>query len=340
MDRFLDLAGRYGPYLAALAGLLMAALANGLETGLYRLNRIRLRLRADAGERPARTLLALLADLRGLIIICLISCNVGMYITTVVVTMVMAAAAAPEEAVKVEILATAVLTPIFFVFADVLPKSLFAYEADRWTYPLAGPLRAARALLGGIGLVPALKGISNLVLRITRRPEGEAVNPFSPRQLLRALLQEGAADGVITRYQDELVEKVLALREKRVRDAMIPLARVAAIPADITREKFIEELRRYSYTRLPVYEGAREAIVGIIRINDVLAAENGALDIRTVMSREFVAVPPDMPVGQAIFRMRKARAALAVVQDFRGRAVGIITLKDLVEEIVGELAIG
>jgi len=326
----------WGPAIGlAVAGLLVAALANGVETGLYRLNRIRLRLRAASGDRRAKVLLALLSDLRGLIIVCLVTYNGGAYLATVMVTMCVSAAGWVEGAARVEVLTTAILTPIFFVFADVVPKSIVAYAADSWTQRMAGALRWAYRLLYGIGLVPALKGLSALVLWIARQPEG--ANPFHPRQRLRAFLREGAAEGAISGYQDELAEKVLTLREKTVGQVMIPLAHAASVPVDIGRDPFIEELRRHSYSRLPVWEGRKENVVGIVRINDVLAGA-GAFDLRAVMSRDVLAVPSDMPVGQAMFRMRKVRAPMAVVQDASGRTVGMMTIKDLVEEIVGELA--
>ncbi|HUU31644.1 MAG TPA: DUF21 domain-containing protein, partial [Phycisphaerae bacterium] len=154
----------------AVAGLLVAALANGVETGLYRLNRIRLRLRAASGDRRAKTLLALLADLRGLIVVCLVGYNLGTYVVTVMVTMLVAAAGWVEGSPRIEVLTTAILTPIFFVFADVVPKSIMAYAADLWTQRMAGALRWAYRLLYGIGLVPALKGLIALVLWIARRP--------------------------------------------------------------------------------------------------------------------------------------------------------------------------
>jgi CBS domain containing-hemolysin-like protein len=330
---------RFGPYLAVLAGILVAAVANGMETGIYRLNRIRLRLRAEAGDRRARTLAGLLGDVRGLIVVCLVGYNVGVYVATAFVTTLVEGAGWARGPVGVEILATVLLAPIFFVFTDVTPKSIFTYEADRWMYRLAGLLRGGYVVLRSVGLVPALKGASTLVLRIAHGRDGARANPFHPRQRLRAFLREGAAEGVITGYQDELVERVLALRERQVRDVMIPLARVTAVEAGIGREQFVEQLRAHSYSRLPVWEGRQDHIVGIVHINDVLGAEAGPFDLGRVMTRQVVEVPPEMPVGQAMFRMRAERAAMAVVCNPRGRAVGIITIKDLVEEIVGELAV-
>jgi CBS domain containing-hemolysin-like protein len=338
IDHLLDIAARWWPWLAMLAGFLIAALANGIETGLYRLNRIRLRLRAESGDRRAQTLRVLLRDLRGMIIVCLLGTNAGAFLATAVATTMVASSGWVESSAGVEILTMLILTPLLFVFADVAPKSIFTAEADHWLYPMARPLQIAYLALKKIGVVPALHGLSNLVLHVAKRAGVEAAEPFTPRQRLRAVLSESAAEGVITGYQHELVDRVLGLRERLVRDVMIPMGRVASVPVDITRAQFVEELRKHSFSRLPVWESRRENIVGIVHINDVLAAKGDSMDLAILMHHEVVIVPPDMPVGQAMFRLRQSRAAMAIVRDERGRVVGIITIKDLVEEIVGELA--
>ena len=332
----MSILSQVGPLVAALVGIAIAALANGMETGIYRVNRVRLRLRADAGSRRAGLLLGLLGDVRGLIITCLIGYNGGVYLATYFVATLVGRRW--QTAVSAEAVTTAILTPIFFVFTDLAPKSLFTYEADRLMYRLAPVLKGAYTVLRTILLVPALKGVSTLVLRIGGAPRAgdPLANPFQPRQRLRALLAEGAAEGVITSYQDQLVEKVLELRDRQVRQAMIPLAKAAAVNIAARRPELIEQLRQHSYSRLPVWEDRREHIVGIAHIRDVLAADE-SLDLRTVMNPDVVTLPADMPVGQALFRMRRKRAAMAVVEDARGRALGIVTIKDLVEEIVGEL---
>ena len=338
MDTLQTFLARFGPVAAVAAAVFLAALANGMETGIYRVNRVRLRLRADRGDRRARALTGLLGDVRGLIIVCLIVYDTGVYVATAFVTNLVAHAGWASGPVGVELLSTALLAPLFFIFTDVLPKSIFTYEADRWMVRFGGVLRAAHGVLRGVGLVPALKGASTLILRVARGREAALVNPFHPRQRLRAFLREGAAEGVLSRYQDELVDRVLALRERQVRDVMIPLARVTSVEAGTDREHFVEHLRAHSYSRVPVWEGRRDHIIGIVHINDVLAAGAEAFDLARLAAGEPLCVGPDMPVSQAMFRMRAARAAMAVVVGPRDRAVGIITIKDLVEEIVGELA--
>ena len=337
MDALPDIAGDGWLWAAALVGILVSALASGVETGLYRLNRIRLRLRADSGDRRARTLQGLLGDLRGQIIVCLIGANLGDYLATAMLTLLVASAGWVRSSAGVELVATPLAAMVLFVFANVVPKSVFVAEADHWMYLLARPMKAAYVLLRRIGVLPALSGISNLILHVVRRGEA-AADPFHPRERLRAILREGAAEGVISGYQHELAGKVLGLREQLVHAVMIPIGRVAGVAVDTDRERFMAELRRHSFSRLPVWEGRKENVVGIVRVLDVLAAGDQPLDLGALMTRDFVTVPPDMTVAQALLRLRKARAAMAVVRDDKGRAVGIITVKDLVEEIVGELA--
>jgi putative hemolysin len=324
-------------WAAALAGFLVSAIASGVETGLYRLNRIRLRLRADAGDRRAGILLGLLRDLRGMIIVCLIGTNIGNFAVTAVATVLVASTGWVAAGTGLQVLTTLLLTPILFIFAEVAPKSIFTAEADHWMYPMARPLRASYTLLRTTGILPALSLLSNLVLRLASRAGVKAADPFTPRQRLRAVLSESAAEGIISGYQHELVDRVLGLRERLVRDAMIPFGRVASVAVDVSREAFLEELRRHSYSRLPVWEGRRDNIIGLIHINDVLASQDGSLGLAGLVQRQFVVVPPEMPVGHALYRLRQLRAAMAIVRDAKGRTVGILTVKDLVEEIVGEL---
>ena len=337
METFLDILMHYGLYAVALAGMTLSFLCSAVETGSYRLNRVRLKIQADAGDGRARTLLRLLADMRGLIVTILISNNVGNFATTAAITTLVAAAAVGRSDVAVQLIATAIVTPLLFVFCELLPKNVFAFEPEGRMLVLARPVRAAYLVMRWTGLAPLLKGFSRLVLRAARRAEGAEADPFTPRQRLRALFRESAAEGVISGYQGEIVEKVLALREQPVRKVMIPMNHVAGAVVHGGREHFLKELRRHSFSRLPVYEGQRENVVGIVRVNDVLAAEPEAFNLAALMSRDIVALAPETTVSQAIFRLRKARAAMAVVRDERGRAVGIVTIKDLVEEIVGEL---
>jgi len=339
MDLLIDIFHRYGLLLLAAAGIGVAALFNGMETGLYRVNRIRLRLRADAGHRDATMLSRLLADLRGALCACLVGYDSSVYLTTAVVTTLVARAGWAEADFATEIIATAILTPIFFVFTDVTPKGIFAVHADRWMYRLAGLLNGAYWLFTAIGLVPVLKGVSTVVLHLARGRKAAQGNPFDARQRMLAFLREGAAEGVISGYQEELIDKVLALRQTPVRQVMIPIGHVASVPADIDRGGFIERVRQHSYSRLPVWEKRTDDIVGIVRVDAVLAAEGEAFDLGRLMRRDFPTVSPEMPVSQAMIRMQRRRAAMAVVRSGRGRAIGILTIKDLVEEIVGELEV-
>jgi putative hemolysin len=338
IDTFLSFIADTWPWILAVAGFLLAAVGAGVETGLYRLNRIRLRLRAEGGDRRAAILVSLLRDLRGMIIVCLVWTNVGTFMVTAAGSTLMATVGLSLNPFAREVLTTLVLAMILFVFAEVAPKSIFTAEADHWLYPMARPLKMAYLVLRGTGIVPALSAVSNLVLKIARRAGLPPAEPFTPRQRLRAVLSEGAAEGIISGYQHELVDRVLGLRERLVRDAMIPLGRVAAVSVGISRAAFLDELRQHSYSRLPVWEGRRDNIIGIVHINDVLAETGEAMNLATLVQRQFVVVTPEMPIGHALFRMREFRAAMAIVRDDKGRTIGILTIKDLVEEIVGELA--
>jgi len=211
MNSAADIPGLIALGAALAAGLATSFMASAVETGSYRLNRIRLRVRADGGDRRAATLLALLADLPGLVIAILIVNNAANYLVTAGTTILLAEQAPGLSDLMVQLAATAIVTPVLFVFCELLPKYLFAADPERFMSPLAGTVRGTYRLLYGLGLVPALKGVSRVVMRIAHKRRAE---PFTPRQRLRAILGEGAAEGVISGYQRELVDRVLSLREQ------------------------------------------------------------------------------------------------------------------------------
>jgi CBS domain containing-hemolysin-like protein len=120
---------------------------------------------------------------------------------------------------------------------------------------------------------------------------------------------------------------------------MIPMPKAASVPIDLDTPRFIEQLRRHSFSRLPVWEGRPDHVVGIVRVDAALAMGAKAFNLRDLVTRDLLVLGPEAPVSQALIQMQRRRAVMAVVEDARGRALGVLTMKDLVEEIVGELEV-
>ena len=327
------------PYAGILLATAAAAFFSGSETGAYRVNRVRLRLANERGRRGAGALSELVRDMPGLICVTLIGTNTSVYTATALATGLWESAMGPS--LWAELLATLSLAPVLLVFAEVLPKNIFNAEADRLMYAGAPVLRACGAAFRAIGLVAILKGISRLWTRLAqrRRADGRpAVDPFPAQARLRSIMRDSAAEGIVTPYQNELVEKIINLRNVHVGDAMVPAAQVRSVRQDVGSDELFRVIGDCRFNRLPVMDPTDRDVVGVLAVYDLLQglAPGEEPDLAR-FSRPAVILSPAMTVTQAIFALQRNRAAMAIVRSPEGRYVGIVTLKDLVEEIVGEL---
>jgi CBS domain containing-hemolysin-like protein len=329
------------PCLGILLAAVLSGFFSGAETGAYRVNRVRLRLARQHGRPGATWLSSLVADMPGLICVTLIGTNVGVYVASVLMTGLWHERAPEQSALWAEMMATLALTPILFVVSEVLPKNIFNAEADRLMYLSARPLYVLRRIFGWLGLVGMLKGISRVWTLVRRWREGktaEVVNPFPAQARLRAVIRDSAAEGVMTPYQNELVEKIMSLRDVHVGEVMVPLSRVVRLRSGETWQGFLDAVRANAFSRLPVMDASRRRAVGVVPVNEVLEAMTGGeQEDWESFSRPAVILPPQMTVTQAIFALQRNRTPLAIVSGAQGQTIGIVTLKDLAEEIVGEL---
>lgn len=318
-----------GMVVAVAAG----GLFSGLETGLYCLNHVRLRVAAEQGDPRARRLERLMRRPEDLVITALLGTNVVDYLTTAcAVAIFLHLAVAPELA---DLYATALATPLVFVFSGLVPKDWFRREADRLMIELSGVALVCLRVAQATGLVWLLRALPRGIARLAARGASTSDGELLPRTRALHLLREGAARGGLTVVQRDLMERVLRLSDVRCSDVMIPRQRIASVPLDIGRDDFLRIARMAHFSRLPIHHGDPRHVVGVVNVYDVLTDP----DRRTVAThaRPPLSLPAQTPVSTALLRLQRARQAMAVVVDGAGHCVGILTVKDLAEEIVGEL---
>jgi len=312
--------------VAACVGL--RALYAGLETGVYVLNKVRLDLRAGGGWGPARHVRAMLGRPNNLLAVLLIGTNLASYLATFAIGMMFLQAGAGG---RTEWYTIAAATPVLFIFGESVPKNVFQRLGETLVYRCAGVLRISSVVFSACGLSPLVRGVAWLLMRAA--PGGRRRPPGS-RQSLSAIMTEGAAGGVLTHSQTIMVERVIHIGEVSLGDAMIPMSRVAAVGPGVTREGLLGVLEKHSYSRLPVLDDGGRA-VGVLNIYDVLTDESVSRPADAM--RPAPALAADVSVTDALFRMQQANCEMGIVADAEGLAAGIVTIKDLVEEIVGEL---
>ena len=186
--------------------------------------------------------------------------------------------------------------------------------------------------------VTIVLGFLQSVASLTRQNTGEL--PESPAEAVDALIEAGREEGILQEGDRDLIQSVVEFSGKTVREAMKPRPEIFAVPSDTTVERFIELLRTKHYSRVPVYEGNIHNIKGIVYAQDVLQVPDSEARVRTLDSlmRRDVYFVPESKLGSDLLReMQKKNIRMAIVVDEYGGVAGLVTIEDLVEEIVGEI---
>jgi putative hemolysin len=181
-------------------------------------------------------------------------------------------------------------------------------------------------------------GFLQSVVSLTRQSMAE--QPESPAEAVDALIEAGQEEGIIQEGDRDLIQSVVEFSGKTVREAMRPRPAMFAVPMNTTVEKFIEMLRTKHYSRVPVYEGTIHNIKGIVYAQDVLQVSDSEAHTRTLdtlMRREVYFVPESKLGSDLLREMQKQNVRMAIVVDEYGGVAGLVTIEDLVEEIVGEI---
>jgi len=233
-------------------------------------------------------------------------------------------------------IAFAFITFMHVVLGELAPKALALDRPGVVALACARPLLAFAAAFRPV--LRIMNGAGNAVVRgFGISPAGQHQTVHSPDEL-SLLVDEARSAGAIRPYAGRILGNVFRLSKTRVRDVMVPRANVVAIDRDIDSGKLLDLLRRCGFTRLPVYEGEIDRIVGILHTKDLFRvyARDGIIVLEEAI-RLAMEIPPDLPVVDALRRFRRGRKHLAIVRDPRGTLLGVCTLEDVLEEIVGEI---
>jgi len=225
---------------------------------------------------------------------------------------------------------------IVIVFNRFVPYIFFSRTKGEWLVRWVSLLRILIYLVLPITLV---LGFLQSVTSLTR--EHSDAQPETQAEAVDALIEAGQEEGILDESNRNLIQSVVQFSEKTVRDAMKPRPEMVAVAADTTVEKLIELLRVRPFSRIPVFEGTIDNIVGIVHAQDVLQIADAEAPNRTVASlmRKDVFFVPETKLGSDLLReMQKNKARMAIVIDEYGGVAGLVTIEDLVEEIVGEIS--
>ncbi|MCB2262297.1 MAG: HlyC/CorC family transporter [Candidatus Thiosymbion ectosymbiont of Robbea hypermnestra] len=322
-----------GLFLFLLFLILFSGFFSGSETALMTLNRYRLRHRAEQGHKGALLARALLARPDRLIGLILLGNNFVNILASALATII-ALRLGGEGAIAV---ATGLLTLVILIFAEVLPKTLAATYPERLAYPAAFLYTPLLKLL--YPLVRSVNWVTNGILHaLGAGQRGEQDNALS-REELRTLLSEAGA--MIPQRSQTMLLAILDLGKVTVEDIMIPRNEVDGIDIRDPEEEIIDRIKNAAYTRLPLFDGDIDNVIGIIHVRDALhTVLDRGLDkeyLREIGRRPYF-VPEGTPLYQQLLNFQREKEPVGLVVDEYGDVLGLTTLTDLLEEIVGEFA--
>ena len=231
--------------------------------------------------------------------------------------------------------ATLSLIVIVIVFNRFLPFVFFSRTKGEWLIQWTLLLRILIYLVLPVTLV---LGFLQSVTALTKAHADEA--PESQAEAVEALIDAGQEEGILDESNRDMIQSVVEFGEKTVREAMKPRPEIVAVPTNTTVEQFIELLRAKPFSRVPVFEGTIHNIKGIVYAQDVLQVPDTEAQTRTVDSlmRKDIYFVPESKLGSDLLReMQKNNIRMAIVVDEYGGVAGLVTIEDLVEEIVGEI---
>jgi len=316
---------------AMLVGMALSFVYSGLETGTYAVNKIRLELRIESGSRQARRLHSILRDPGMPLLVVLIGNNLANYLASAGMVLILTS----RGVVRADWYSVAILTPVVFIFCELLPKNLFHRHGETLTYVLSAFLDLSRRVFAICGLVGLAQLMVRAVLRLAGRVHPNDDGPLHTGGRMAALLAEGQASGAITGTQSLIAQRVVNIDQVRLRDVMVPLPQAVVVPESVTAEGVREILAAHGHPRLGVFSGNRGRIVGTLNAYDVLMDPTGAPPSAHV--EPAVELAEHTGVIEALVAMQTQRKNIAFVVADDRRCVGLVTVKDLVEEIVGEL---
>ena len=312
--------------LIILLCLLATAFFAGMETGLISLNRLRLRhlvRRKVAGADVLQKFLQHPDDLLGTTL-------VGVNLATTIAAVLAGSIGLRFAGALGETAADILMTLLILIVAEYIPKAWFQSFPAMRCLPFAKPLEWSRRVLTPLR-VP-LMGLVKLLMPVGRDRKDE---PFVTREELFHLTTEGQTSGVLTAQEHDMIHSVFELKQKTCREIMTPREKIIHVAADLPFEQLLELARVKNVSRLPVRDETKQQFIGLVNVFDVLCDDAPAGKTARAYMRQPQLVADHTPVDHVLPRMRVTRQPMVLVVDDRMDVIGLVTLADVLDEILG-----
>ncbi|MBN2724958.1 MAG: HlyC/CorC family transporter [Deltaproteobacteria bacterium] len=323
-----------------ILGLIIEGFFSGSEIALVSSDQLALEKAAKSGHKGAKLALKLLDNSGVMLAVTLIGTNLAVVTNTIVMTLFFLEKFGPRG----EIYSVLIMSPLVLLFGEIVPKAVFQQHANSIAihvsyviyyskylfYPLVLLMRlfsaSATSLLGI--QQNKVQALSREDLKFLIQEENELFDKDVPRININSIsIKEG---------EREIIGNILTLRDTTVEEVMIPLSEVVSAPQSSTLSDLADLVTKYGYTRIPIYKDRVDVVVGIVHGFDVLATANPDNKASSIMQPP-IFVPETQHAYKLLIDLQQARKGMAIVVNEYGGAEGIVTIEDVLEEIVGEI---
>ena len=309
--------------------LLLSAFFSSAETALTTVNKIRIRTLAEDGNRRAETVLRVTDDSGKMLSAILIGNNiVNLSAASLTTTL------AYSFGGSMVAFASGILTLLILLFGEITPKTMATIHSEKMSLLYAPVISIFMKLMTPVIFV--INGLSIGILFLLR-VDPNAKNPAMTETELRTIVDVSHEDGVIESDEREMINNVFDLGDARAKDVMVPRVHVTFADVNSTYDELLAIFREDKYTRLPIFEDTTDNVVGTINMKDLLLYDSTTEFHIQDFLREAYFTYEYKSISELLVEMRQASFNIAIVLDEYGETAGLITLEDILEEIVGEI---
>lgn len=321
--------------LAILICLALSAFYSGSETALVSVDKIRMNQRVDSGDAKAKIVHRIIESPDRMLALTLVGTNLA----NVLIAQFgerLTASALPSLSESLQgLIATIGMTLLLLIFGEILPKTIFRVKADSLALRYAYLLRLSELILAPI--ISVVQTVSRLIVNLIDRG-ASAPSPDAQREELRLLATMGERTGNLLTHQRRMIHSLLGLQHRTVAQVMVPLVDIVAVEKDTTYEDFLHIAADAGFSRIPVYEEQSHHFVGIVHLLDVIYADSQPPTIEPFIRTDLHFVPESKNINSLLKEIQESQHTMVFAVDEYGGIVGLATIEDLVEEIVGEFA--
>jgi len=317
-----------------VVALILCAIASAAETALTSVSRIRLKNMVEEGDQRAQQIEQLLNEPNTFLSTILIVNSVAVIVASSMATVL----ALRFSESWGELLSTVLSSVVVLIFCEITPKTAAVQNPLRWARALIGPVRGAAWLLRP--LVWTLSVVTTFLVRLVGGPV-KRKGPFVTEEELRMLVTVGEEEGVLEEEETEMIHSIFEFADTTAREVMVPRIDMVTLPSDMTVNQAVDLALQGGFSRIPVYEAdiGVDEIVGVLYTKDLLKQlHEGHHDfpVRELVRSAYY-VPETKKLDDLLREIRQNRVHMVIVVDEYGSVAGLVTIEDLVEEIVGDI---